>query len=339
MSMAPFMARSALSGIVKPEAETVARATIVAQAPVAHDEPSVLVERRSEPRHEMQMSVSIWEHHAAPLDMDTFIQKIQAHTDASIAASEERMTVMLYDIVKMLSFRSGSSVIVGDEDGPIDLQRLGQQFLDEEMKDETDKARRSTYKSAFGYWWKTVGLDVYPHEGKIEDFGVICRRAASEDYALARQRVMRKFRDWLEAKDIRRSPNEGIVPATPSIVPGAIPEAPTHDSVKWIVQIARDAIFGGEPSSDYWATLLRHVSSEIGASGIARMCNVDDEMAERWIQNGKTPKIAREKLKHAHLLLEIRKAKVESGKDLDDLWDEALEIEGFLSSGVGQDGL
>lgn len=224
----------------------------------------------------------------------------------------------------------------------LDLHGLGLEFLKEVLEGETDKAKRSTHTSAFKYWWKTVGLNVYPHEWKVEEFGKICRTSASEDYSLSRQRVMRKFRDWLEDRGIKAPPDNGRVQPQPvqAIEDGAvIANGQTPESMKWLVTLVRESIFGGEPSEDYWATLLRHVASEIGAAGVAHMCNVDTEMAERWIQLGKLPKIAREKLKHTNLLLEIRKAKVDLDKDLDDLWDEALEIEAHITSSLGQDGL
>ena len=350
--MIQFLGHGALSGIVKP-GESIPLPVSTEPEPshalaVVEDAHEATIDTRPSTGTSATVHVSIWEREQPTIDVEAIIKRVQEHADARFASFiENGMDRMLAKVCDTIIAAMGTrpvtvdDAVVGEEDGPIDLQRLGQQFLDEELKDETDKAKKSTFRSAFGYWWKTIGLDVYPHEGKIEDFGVICRRAASEDYALARQRVMRKFREWLEARDIRRSPNESVTPNAPITSSGnasTIPDAPTPDSVKWIVQITRDAIFGGEPSEDYWATLVRHVASDIGASGIARMCGVDEEMAERWIQLRKIPKIAREKLKYANLLLEIRKAKTESGKDLDDLWDEALEIEGFLSSGLGQDG-
>jgi hypothetical protein len=232
-----------------------------------------------------------------------------------------------------------------------DLRQLADTFLEGRIAEIADRSRKSTYRSAFRYWWLSfkgkADPTPFPDEAAIEAFGKCCRATGSDEYALARQRVMREWREWLTERGIaRNTPSTAPASTSTALVVAdqgerAATEAGrnlTTSDVDALIGALEDKLFGGEASEDYWATVVRRVAAAIGARGIATFCKVDLETAERWITLHKYPKHAREELEYSFMFLLMRRAKAKRGKDLDDLWDELHERESFwVGSGPGYD--
>lgn len=268
--------------------------------------------------------------------------------DDRMLAAQQAMVVALDGLISR-----GSSVRPPEKDAATadvteltsDLRELSKTFMAEALDGVTDRARRSTHKSAFDFWWAMWEPHEtgYPSEQSIERFGKRCRDAGSADYALSRQRVIRKWKEWLGQRGITTAAD--TTPALPAPTPPpstelavAGPSRLTADSLRQIADAVSDKIFGGEASEDHWAVIVRRVSAAIGVRGISKICNVDLDVAEKWVQLKRIPRHNREQLEHAWMLVLLKKAQTNLGKDMDDLWDEMLSVESFFSgSGPGFD--
>lgn len=69
----------------------------------------------------------------------------------------------------------------------------------------------------------------------------------------------------------------------------------------------------GEPSFDYWATVIRRVHKHVQTSGIARLLGSSHDIADKWVRSGKIPKRKRARLERVDLLLRIRLAAPDDG--------------------------
>lgn len=223
-----------------------------------------------------------------------------------------------------------------------DLRVLTPVFVSESLDGVTDRAKKSTYKSAFEFWWAMwePHEQGFPDEPAIERFGKRCRATASPDYAVSRQRVMRKWREWLIERGIEPCVDQVALLSAPATVLGL--PAPSggqastdtrlsKSDLSDIANTVRDSLFGGEASEDHWAVVVRRVSSALGVRGIAEICGVDMDVAEKWVQLKRIPRHNREQLEHAWMLVLLKKAQTKHGKDVDDLWDDMITIEKFLS--------
>lgn len=288
-------------------------------------------------------------------DVSNAMQGFSERLAAMERAFDERMLVAQQAMVAALnelmasdgSVRSPDKGVVTDEVPEVtsDLRELSKTFMTETLDGVTDRARRSTHKSAFDFWWAMWEPHEagYPSEQSIERFGKRCRDAGSADYALSRQRVIRKWKEWLGQRGIVTAVD--TVPALPAPPPNpgaelavAGPSRLTADNLRQIADAVSDKIFGGEASEDHWAVIVRRVSAAIGVRGISKICNVDLDVAEKWVQLKRIPRHNREQLEHAWMLVLLKKAQTNLGKDMDDLWDEMLSVESFfVGSGPGFD--
>ncbi len=271
--------------------------------------------------------------------------------DERMLLAQQLMTEALTELMTKMPQRASLPVVPEPSvDAPAmahDLRELSVRFVTESLEGVTDRARRSTHKSAFDFWWAMwePTESGYPTEQSIERFGKRCRDAGSADYALSRQRVIRKWREWLTQLGITASTDATPAPAlpAPASTPGtglvtSGPSRLTADNLKQIAEAVSDKIFGGEASEDHWAVIVRRVSSAIGVRGISKICNVDLDVAEKWVQLKRIPRHNREQLEHAWMLVLLKKAQSNLGKDMDDLWDEMLSVEQFfVGSGPGFD--
>lgn len=202
-------------------------------------------------------------------------------------------------------------------------------FLHESLKTRTRAATRSTYKTAVDLYLAENG-DVWPTTERVQAFGHFGRIKFALPYANAQLRVICEWKKWLEDNSLWSESDPGLSASTTPLG-----DAPSEDaredkpgagatvrldrqSIQELTEVVRETIFGGEPSQDYWSTVLRRVSGCIGTDGVAKLFQLDALSTERLLKTRRVPRHLYRGLEHMHALLILRK----SGVDPDDLTEQ-----------------
>jgi hypothetical protein len=209
--------------------------------------------------------------------------------------------------------------------------------LHESLKTRTRAATRSTYKTAVDLYLAENG-DVWPTTACVQAFGHFGRLKFALPYANAQLRVIREWKKWLEDNSLWSESDPGLsasatsgketVPSEEACDerPGAVTVRLDRQSLQELTDVVRETIFGGEPSQDYWSTVLRRVSGSIGTDGVSKLFQLDALSTERLLKTRRVPRHLYRELEHMHALLILRK----SGVDPDDLTEQLEAVTAYM---------
>ena len=201
----------------------------------------------------------------------------------------------------------------------------------------------STYRSAYDDFIARKGPQ-WPTEARIAEYSKFCRDRLSGAYAKGRTAVLVEWRQWcldrklfaLEVEDDASAGEDIAVrftssPATTSLAAPVDGYVRLHpDDIRAIADASKEsvsgALWGGEASEDYWATVTRHVIADYATSSIAERCKIDTLTAEEYVRKRAFPVFARPHLErlYSNILLRRRRLK---GEHIDDIVDEVDELE------------
>lgn len=202
----------------------------------------------------------------------------------------------------------------------------------------------STYRSAYDDFIARKGPQ-WPTEARIAEYSKFCRDRLSGAYAKGRTAVLVEWRQWcldrklfaLEVEDDAAAAGEDIAvrftssPSTTSLAAPVDGYVRLHpDDIRAIADASKEsvsgALWGGEASEDYWATVTRHVIADYATSSIAERCKIDTLTAEEYVRKRAFPVFARPHLErlYSNILLRRRRLK---GEHIDDIVDEVDELE------------
>lgn len=234
-----------------------------------------------------------------------------------------------------------------DPNAPTEPEDAWKAFFNEKMLTISKKpAKVSTYRGAWADFISRGGPS-WPFGSRLAGFSKFCRDRLSGPYASGRVRVLEEWRAWCLERNLYDPDSEPEVIAplvaldmNPNTVSLAGP--PEHgtvgrlhpDDIAAIATLAGEratagvsgALWGGEASEDYWATLTRHVVSRFGLDVIAARCRIDTTTAEEYVRKKQFPVFARPRIERLYGLLLLRKWRL-AGEDITDIIDEVDDVE------------
>lgn len=234
-----------------------------------------------------------------------------------------------------------------DPNAPLEPSESWMAFFNEKMVTMSKKpAKVSTYRAAFSDYIARGG-PAWPTPSRVAGFGKFCRDRLSGPYASGRVRVIEEWRAWCLERNLF-DPDEDTMPIVPLVDAPSDPTTmslagpPMHgsvgrlhpDDIAAIATLAAEkstagvsgALWGGEASEDYWATLTRHVIARFGLDVIASKCKIDKTTAEEYVRKRQFPVFARPRIEALYGLLLLRK-RTAAGEDITDIIDEVDDLE------------